>query len=88
MIVLMVVGTGMIQALFFRHSIIEREAAIVRDIVYAATVDQGISTADMRRFGEPGPASLLDRSFRNPFQQDRPSWMCWSSALPRSSRPG
>lgn len=47
MIIAMVVGTGLIQAPFFRQSIIDREAAIVQDLVYALTVDRDVSASDM-----------------------------------------
>ena len=53
MIIAMVVGTGLIQAPFFRQSIIEREAAIVQDMVYALTVDQDVSASDRRRAKDP-----------------------------------
>ena len=49
MIVAMVIATGLVQASFFRQSMIEREAAIVRDMVFALTVDQPISSDDLRQ---------------------------------------
>lgn len=48
MIVAMVIGTGLVQASFFRQSMIEREAAIVRDMVFALTVEQPVKAADLR----------------------------------------
>jgi len=63
MIVLMVVGTGLIQAPFFRQSIIDREAAIVRDMVNALALAQGLSAADMRNYSGPEVRKRFDQSF-------------------------
>ena len=41
----MVIGTGLVQASFFRQSMIEREAAIVRDMVFDLTVEQPVKAA-------------------------------------------
>ncbi|MCB8747458.1 HAMP domain-containing histidine kinase [Rhodoferax sp. U2-2l] len=55
MIMAMVVGTGWVQAPFFRQSIIDREAAIVQDLVEALTVEQALTAADMQH-GTDGQA--------------------------------
>ncbi|MEO8655286.1 MAG: HAMP domain-containing sensor histidine kinase [Ramlibacter sp.] len=63
MIIAMVVGTGLVQALFFRQSVIDREAAIVRDVVNALTSEQGLSEADMENYADAQAKRHLDRSF-------------------------
>lgn len=63
MILVMVVATGLIQAPFFRKSIIDREAAIVRDMVYALTVDQDVSAADMQHYTDAAARRRFDQSF-------------------------
>jgi signal transduction histidine kinase len=63
MIMAMVVGTGLIQAPFFRQSIIDREASIVRDMVYALMVDQDISALDLQNYADPGARHRFERSF-------------------------
>jgi signal transduction histidine kinase len=64
MIIAMVVGTGFIQAPFFRQSIIDREAAIVQDLVYALTVDQDVSASDMRNYTDREARQRFDRTFK------------------------
>lgn len=59
-----VVGTGLIEAPFFRQSIINREAAIVRDIVNALAAQHGIAAEDMQTPGEAQTARRLDAAFR------------------------
>jgi signal transduction histidine kinase len=63
MIAVMVIATGLIQAPFFRQSIIEREAAIVRDLVYALTVDHDVSTSDMLSYTDGEARKRFDRTF-------------------------
>lgn len=63
MIVAMVVGTGLIQAPFFRQSIIEREATIVRDVVNALTREHGIAASDVENYTDAGAKLRLDQSF-------------------------
>ena len=63
MIVAMVVGTGLIQAPFFRQSIIDREAAIVRDMVNALAMEQGISASDLQNYTDTEARKRFDRSF-------------------------
>ena len=43
MIAAVVIGTGLVQTPFFRQSIIDREAAMVRDMVNALTAQHGVS---------------------------------------------
>ena len=64
MIIAMVVGTGLIQAPFFRQSIIDREAAIVQDMVYALTVDQDVSASDMHNYTDGQARLRFDRTFK------------------------
>lgn len=64
MIIAMVVGTGLIQAPFFQQSIIDREAAIVQDLVYALTVDQDLSASDMHNYTDAEARQHFDRTFR------------------------
>lgn len=63
MILLMVVGTGLIQAPFYRQSIIDREAAIVRDMVNALALSNGLSAADLQDASRPEARKRLDQSF-------------------------
>ena len=63
MIVAMVVGTGLVQTPFFRQSIIDREAAIVRDMVFALTVDQDVSAADLQNYTDGEARKRFERSF-------------------------
>ena len=64
MIIAMVVSTGLIQAPFFRQSIIEREAAIVQDLIYALTVDQDVSASDMHNYTDGQARQRFDRTFK------------------------
>jgi signal transduction histidine kinase len=63
MIIAMVVGTGLIQAPFFRQSMIDREAAIVQDMVFALTLDQDVSAADLQNYTDPQARKRFERSF-------------------------
>jgi signal transduction histidine kinase len=63
MIIAMVVGTGLIQAPFFRQTIIDREAALVRDMVNALALANGISAADMQIYAGPEAQKRFDQSF-------------------------
>ncbi len=58
-----VVGTGLIEAPFFRQSIIDREAAIVRDMVNALAAQHGISAEDMEPPRDSQAARRLDEAF-------------------------
>lgn len=62
-IVATVVVTGLIQAAFFRQSIIDREAAIVRDVVNTATWHHGLSAIDMQGYSDAGARKRLDGIF-------------------------
>ena len=63
MIIAMVVGTGLIQAPFYRQSIMDREAAIVGDMVNALALAQGVSGADMQNYQADETRRRFDRSF-------------------------
>jgi signal transduction histidine kinase len=63
MIVAMVVGTGLVQASFFRQSIIDHEATIVRDIGIALAMEHGISAADLQNFTDVEVKKRFDQSF-------------------------
>lgn len=63
MIIVMVIGIGLTQAPFFRQSIVNREAAIVRDVVNALTSERGLSEADMQHFSETASRNRLDQVF-------------------------
>jgi signal transduction histidine kinase len=63
MIIAMVVGTGLIQAPFFRQSIIDREAAIVRDMVNALALANGLSAADLQDYTGAEARKRFDQSF-------------------------
>lgn len=63
MITIMVIATGLIQAPFFRQSIIDREAAIVGDMVYALTLDHGVSASDMLSYTAGETRKRFDRTF-------------------------
>lgn len=64
MIIAMVVGTGLTQSPFFRQIIIDREAAIVQDLVYALTVDQDVSASDLQNYTSPQARQRFDKTFR------------------------
>jgi hypothetical protein len=63
MIIAMVVGIGLTQAPFFRQSIVDREAAVVRDLVNALTSAQGLAEGDMQDFAAASSRERLDRTF-------------------------
>lgn len=63
-IIATVVVTGLIQAAFFRQSIIDREAAIVRDVVNTATWHHGLSAIDMQDYSDADARKRLDGIFR------------------------
>jgi signal transduction histidine kinase len=62
-IIATVVGTSLIQTAFFRQSIIDREAAIVRDVVNASAWQHGLSAADMQDYSGANAKKRLDESF-------------------------
>jgi len=63
MIIAMVVGIGLTQAPFFRQSIVNREAAMVRDVVNALTSEQQLAASDMQDFLAAASRERLDRTF-------------------------
>lgn len=62
-IVAVVIGTGLIEAPFFRQSIIEREAAVVRDMVNALAAQHGITAEDMEHHADAQSRKRLDGTF-------------------------
>lgn len=65
MIVSMVVGTGLIQAPFFRQSIIDREAVIIRDVVSSLAMEHGVSAFDLEHYMDIDAKNRLDQSFNS-----------------------
>lgn len=63
MIIAMVVGTGLIQAPFYRQSIMDREAAIVRDVVNALAREHGITASDLLNYTDVEARKRFDQSF-------------------------
>lgn len=63
MIIAMVVGTGLIQAPFFRQSMMDREAAIVQDMVFALTLGQHVSATDFQHYTDPAARVRFEKSF-------------------------
>jgi two-component system, NtrC family, sensor histidine kinase HydH len=86
-IIATVVGTGLVQTAFFRQSIIDREAAIVRDVVNASAWEHGLSESDMKNYSDVQSRKRLDESF-NPLRSlpgterirvfDRDNIVIWS----------
>jgi signal transduction histidine kinase len=64
MIIAMVVGTGLVQAPFYRQSIIDREASIVRDMVYALAVDHDVTASAMQNYTDDGAKQRFELAFR------------------------
>ncbi|MCF8167850.1 MAG: HAMP domain-containing histidine kinase [Rhodoferax sp.] len=64
MIMAMVFGTAWVQAPFFRQSIIEREATMVRDLVFALTVNQDITVKDLQNYRDAATRQRFDQSFQ------------------------
>lgn len=65
MIVVMLSATGLTQAPFFRQTIIDREAAIVRDMVNALAAEHGLSASDLKRYADVGAYQRLNQSFNS-----------------------
>jgi len=63
MIIAVVIGTGLIQTPFFRQSIIDREAAMVRDMANALAAHHGVLADDMQNYTDPAARKRLDESF-------------------------
>ncbi|MCX7175461.1 MAG: ATP-binding protein [Proteobacteria bacterium] len=63
MIVVMVIVTGLTQALFFRQSIIDRESVIVGDMANALAHEHSISVADMENYSNASAAKHLLEGF-------------------------
>ena len=65
MIIAMVVGTGLIQAPFFRQAVIDREAAMVRDMVNALASAHGVSASDLENYTGANAQKRFEQSFRS-----------------------
>lgn len=63
MIIIMVVGIGLIQAPYFRQSIIDREAVVVRDLVNALSVEHGVMASDFQDPASGQARRRFDSSF-------------------------
>lgn len=64
-IVVTVIATSLTQASFFRQSIIEREAVIVRDLVNSHTLEHDLAAADMDNYTDAAAQEHLERSFHS-----------------------
>lgn len=65
MIVLMLTATGFTQAPFFRQTIIDREAVIVRDMVNALAGEHGVSAFDLESYKNVVAHQHLNQSFNS-----------------------
>lgn len=63
LIAIMVAVTSLIQASFFRQSIIDREAAVVRDMVNALSRSHNVAAADLQNYGSPAAIDHFENSF-------------------------
>ncbi len=62
MIVAMVIGTGLIQAPFLQQSFIDREAAVVSDMINALVAEHGVTASDLQEYVSVEARSRLDQS--------------------------
>ena len=67
-IIVMVVVTGLTQALFFRQSIIDRESVIVSDLANALALEHSISASNMQNYTSAEPIERLTQGF-SPLRQ-------------------
>jgi signal transduction histidine kinase len=65
MIIVMLAATGFTQAPFFRQTIIDREAVIVRDMVNALATEHNLTRADLENDTDVNAQSRLDQSFNS-----------------------
>lgn len=65
MIVVMLAATGLTLAPFFRQTIIDREATLVRDMVNALATEHGVSIADLETYTDVLARQRLDQSFNS-----------------------
>lgn len=63
MIILMVIVTGLTQALFFRQSIIDRESVIVSDMANALAHEHSISASNMQNYTDAEAIEHLRQGF-------------------------
>ena len=62
MIVVMMTAAGLTQTAFFRQTVIDREATIVRDMVNALVNEHGLSVADLDGYTDIAAQQRLDQS--------------------------
>lgn len=65
MIVLMLAATGFAQSTFFRQTIINLEAVIVRDMVNALATEHSVSASDLEGYTDVVSRQRLDQSFNS-----------------------
>ena len=65
MIALMLAATGFAQSTFFRQTIINFEAVIVRDMVNALATQHGVSPSDLEDYTDAVARQRLDQSFNS-----------------------
>jgi signal transduction histidine kinase len=65
MIVVMLTATGFTLAPFFRQTIIDFEAVIVRDMVNALATEHGVSASDLENYSDVVARQRLDQSFNS-----------------------
>lgn len=63
MIVAMLAVAGVTLAAFFRQTVLEREAGLVRDLVNALVSEHAVAPVDLSDYNEPASRDRLDRSF-------------------------
>jgi len=64
MILVMVIGTGFTQALFFRQSIIDRESVIVMDMANALALEHLVTVSDMENYTSAEAMDRFDQGFQ------------------------
>jgi len=65
MIVVMMTAAGLTQTPFFRQTIIDREAVMVRDMVSALAFEHHVSSSDLEGFTDMVARERLDQSFNS-----------------------
>ena len=65
MIAVMLAATGFTLAPFFRQTIIDREAMLVRDMVNALATEHGVSVSDLENYTNDEARIRLDQSFNS-----------------------
>ena len=65
MIIVMLAATGFAQSTFFRQTIINFEALIVRDMVNALATQHGVTASDLESYTNAVSRRRLDQSFNS-----------------------